>query len=106
MDMEFVRDRITRLRIQSGKSEYQLSYDLGHSKNYIHNIVNGYSQPSVKELLYLIEILGTTPREFFDDALSGASALLVGQISEILHTLDEADLKLLLTLAKRLKGEL
>ena len=45
MDMEFVRNRITQLRIQAGKSEYQLSYDLGHSKNYIHNIVNGHSLP-------------------------------------------------------------
>ena len=102
MDMEFVRNRITQLRIQSGKSEYQLSYDLGHSKNYIHNIVSGYSQPSVKELLYLIEILGTTPHEFFDEALSDAKALLIGEINEILHMLDEADLKLILMGARRL----
>ena len=54
MEMEFIRNRITELRLKKGVSEYQLSYDLGHSKNYIHNIVTGYSQPSVKELLYLM----------------------------------------------------
>ena len=61
MEMEFIRNRITELRLKKGVSEYQLSYDLGHSKNYIHNIVTGYSQPSVKELLYLICLLYTSP---------------------------------------------
>ena len=65
MEMDFIRNRITELRVKKGVSEYQLSYDLGHSKNYIHNIVTGYSQPSVKELLYLIDTLGITPRLFF-----------------------------------------
>ena len=65
MEMDFIRNRITELRVKKGISEYQLSYDLGHSKNYIHNIVTGYSQPSVKELLYLIDTLGITPRLFF-----------------------------------------
>lgn len=64
MDMEFIRRRITELRLKRGISEYQLSYDLGHSKNYIHNIVTGYSQPSVKELLALIEELGAKPKYF------------------------------------------
>ena len=64
MEMDFIRNRITELRVKKGVSEYQLSYDLGHSKNYIHNIVTGYSQPSVKELLYLIDTLGITPRLF------------------------------------------
>ena len=34
----FVRDRITQLRLQKGVSEYQMSYDLGHSRGYIYNI--------------------------------------------------------------------
>ena len=61
MDIEYVRQRITELRVKRNISEYQLSYNVGHSKNYVHNIVSGYSQPSVKELLYLIEALGVTP---------------------------------------------
>lgn len=70
MEMDFIRNRITELRVKKGISEYQLSYDLGHSKNYIHNIVTGYSQPSVKELLYLIDTLGIAPRLFFDEEMS------------------------------------
>ena len=29
---EFVRERITQLRLKKGVSEYQMSYDLGHSR--------------------------------------------------------------------------
>ena len=34
MDEKFVRDRITQLRLRKGVSEYQMSYDLGHSRGY------------------------------------------------------------------------
>ena len=36
MDTKFIRDRITQLRIQKGVSEYKMSYDLGHSRSYMH----------------------------------------------------------------------
>lgn len=32
MDAEFIRQRITQLRKRKGVSEYQISYDLGHSR--------------------------------------------------------------------------
>lgn len=38
MTDDFVRNRITQLRLQKGVSEYQMSYDLGHSRGYIYNI--------------------------------------------------------------------
>ena len=38
---EYVRARISQLRINKGISEYQLSYDLGHSRGYINNISSG-----------------------------------------------------------------
>ena len=36
MDTQFVRDRITQLRLKKGVSEYQMSYDLGHSRSYVY----------------------------------------------------------------------
>ena len=32
MDVEFVRKRITQLRLQKDVSEYKMSYDSGHSR--------------------------------------------------------------------------
>jgi DNA-binding XRE family transcriptional regulator len=49
MDVEFVRERITQLRIQKGVSEYKMSYDLGHSRGYINNISSGKTLPSMTE---------------------------------------------------------
>lgn len=44
----YVRHRITQLRLQKGVSEYQMSYDLGHSKSYINNITSKKAMPSMQ----------------------------------------------------------
>ena len=49
MTAEFVRERITKLRLQKGVSEYKMSYDLGHSCGYINNISSGKVLPSLTE---------------------------------------------------------
>lgn len=67
MDMnQFVRNRITQLRLLKDVSEYQMSYDLGHSKSYINNITAGKVMPSMTEFFYICEYFGITPAEFFD----------------------------------------
>ena len=45
MTDDFIRERITQLRIKKGVSEYQMSYDLGHSRGYIYNISSGKVLP-------------------------------------------------------------
>lgn len=101
MDNDFVRKRITELRIKRNISEYQLSYDVGHSKNYVHNIVTGFSQPSVKELLYLIEALGVTPRDFFDENVEFKNPFLAKQIMDGIKQMDDDDLKVILSVISR-----
>lgn len=105
MDMEYIRSRITELRIQRGISEYQLSYETGHSKNYIHNIVAGHSQPSAKELLYIIEALGTTPRDFFDDMKTRQNPILAQEIIKGLDGMAEEDLEVVLAVVRRLRSK-
>lgn len=87
---------------KKGVSEYQLSYDLGHSKNYIHNIVTGYSQPSVKELLYLIDTLGITPRLFFDEEAEYRNPILVQEIIDGIKSMNDQDLEAVLLMVRRL----
>ena len=41
IDANFIRNRITQLRLQKGVSEYQMGYDLGHSRSYVYNISSG-----------------------------------------------------------------
>ena len=53
MNADFVRERITQLRLEKGVSEYQMSYDLGRSRGYIYNISSGKSLPPMKEFLQI-----------------------------------------------------
>lgn len=102
MEMQFVRDRITQLRKSRGISEYKLSNDLGHSKNYIHNIVTGHSQPSLKELFCIVEQLGVTMRDFFDEKQEYRNPLLALQIMDGIRFMADEDLEALALLVDRL----
>lgn len=66
MNVSFIRDRITELRIKKNVSECKMSLELGHSKTYIQNISSGKALPSISEFLSICDYLGVTPKEFFD----------------------------------------
>lgn len=99
--IEFVKERITQLRIAKGVSEYQMSYDLGHSRGYINNISSGKSMPSLVEFFSICDYFGITPQAFFDME-HNAPALAEKAIDEIKH-MDDDDILLILTLIKRMK---
>lgn len=103
MNEDRVRERITQLRIQKGVSEYQMSYDLGHSKNYMQNISSGRALPSFSEFLYICEYFGVTPMEFFNE--ENPLPMLVQQVLDGAKKLQEDDLRLLLVLIGRLGGK-
>ena len=98
---EFVRNRITQLRLNKGISEYQLSYALGHSRGYINNISSGKSMPSLSELFSICEYFEITPIEFFDHEHSNPE-LLAKAMTEI-KSLNDDDPLIILTLINRLK---
>ena len=75
MEVDFIRKRITELRIQRGVSEYKMSRELGHNGGYIQHIVSGKTLPSLAEFLYICEYLDVTPRTFFDDSKSELTLL-------------------------------
>lgn len=66
MDEQFIRERITQLRMQKGVSEYKMSYDLGHSRSYINNISSGKALPSMGEFLAICDYFEISPIAFFD----------------------------------------
>ncbi len=97
---EFVRNRITQLRLQKGVSEYQMSYDLGHSRGYVYNISSGKSLPPVKEFFAICDYFEVTPAEFFDDKASHPE--LIQKALEGMKQLDDSDLLMILNLINRL----
>jgi len=98
---KFVRDRITQLRLQKGVSEYQMSYDIGHSRGYIYNISSGKSLPPMGEFFAICDYFGVTPQEFFDDRLRNPE--LIQKALDGLKTLDDSDMLLILNHINRLQ---
>ena len=87
MDEEFIRNRITELRLKKGVSEYQMSMELGQNRSYIQAISSGRSMPSMKQFLNICEYFEITPlqkaldgmRKMSDDDL----IMLIGFISRL-----------------------
>ena len=62
---DFIRQRITELRIEKDVSEHRMSLDLDKSGSYIRGITSGAALPSLKELFNIISYFEITPAEFF-----------------------------------------
>lgn len=98
---EFVRNRITQLRLERGISEYKMSRDLGHSKSYIYNISSGKSLPPLKELFEICNYFNITLQEFFNENIE--YPILINSIIEKSKGLDKQSLESVLTIMDNLK---
>ena len=100
MDEQFVRDRITLLRLRKGVSEYKMSYDLGHSRGYVHNISSGKAMPPMKEFFAICEYFELTPQQFFDEGTQNPE--LIQKAINGMKQLDEKDMLMLLGFINRM----
>ena len=100
MNAEFVRERITQLRLQKNVSEYKMSYDLGHSRGYINNISSGKVLPSMAEFFSICEYFNITPVEFFSSEISNPNA--TKQLVQDIEQLNDKDILLVHSMVKRL----
>ena len=84
---KYVQDRITQLRLQKDISETQLSYELGQSKSYIHNLTSGHNLPLLLSLHNICEYFGITEAEFFDPTLHNPtlSKKIQEKINQLCH---------------------
>ena len=103
VDENFIRQRITQLRIQKNISEYKMSLDLGHSKSYIQSISSGRALPSMSEFLSICEYFGITPLEFFDT--KAKEPILLNELQKECCHMDKADLTILIQLARRISSK-
>ena len=100
MTEEYIRNRLTELRLKKNVSEHKISYDLGHSKGYIQSISSGRAMPSMGEFLYICEYLGITPQQFFSEDIE--NPILLDKAIDAIKRLDEKDLIRITDLAERL----
>lgn len=103
MDENFIRKRITQLRLQKNVSEYKMSFDLGHSRSYIQSISSGRALPSMPEFLYICDYFGVTPAEFFSE--EDNEIIKQKELSNEARNLAREDIDLLIQFAKRLQKQ-
>ena len=103
MDELFIANRLARLRTQKGVSARDMSLSIGQANNYISNIENGKSSPSIQGFFYICEYLKISPKDFFDEG-SDNPALLNELIGE-LKSLDSSALEHILGLVRDLQGK-
>lgn len=99
---DFVRSRITQLRLEKNVAEHKMSLDIGKSGSYIRGITNGGSLPSLKELFNIIEYFGMTPSEFFDPLEAKDS--VYSKLCDKLRTMDESELEKVSTFVEWLES--
>ena len=98
----FIKERVTELRLAlpNKVSEYQMSYDLGKSSNYIQSISKGAVLPKMTMFLRICEYCHVTPAEFFDENFHNPDTT-----REIMHcfgSLPSEQAKMILELVKSL----
>ncbi len=97
---DFVKERITQLRLRKGVSEYQISYDLGHSRGYVYNISSGKALPPLKEFFAICDYFDLAPQQFFDD--SSPNPALIQKAVNGMQQLNESNQLMILGIINRL----
>ena len=103
MTGDFIRERVTQLRMEKDISEYALSLELGQSKGYIQGITSGRSLPSMSMLLNICEFFQISPSEFFEDKLCSPA---VRELQEEVRGLTDEDARYLIYIIRRMKENL
>lgn len=63
-----IGQKIKRLRLKNGLTQEELGERTDLSKGFISQLEREMNSPSIETLFSLLEVLGTTPKEFFDDS--------------------------------------
>ena len=98
---DFVKNRITELRMKEDISEYTLSKRLGHSKGYIYNMSSGRALPPLNEFFEICRYFKISPKEFFDTEMDDPQ--MVAEAMEGFKQLSEKDQQTILDLINSLK---
>lgn len=98
MDQEKFSQRMTALRQEKGVSARDMSLSIGQSPNYINNIENGLSFPSMSTFFYICDYFGITAQEFFNTNVS--SPTRIRDLAAAAGSLKDDDLEHLIAITK------
>lgn len=97
------RIRLAVLRNNKGVSARDMSLSLGQNPGYVNNIENGKALPSMSMFFHICEYLKISPSEFFENFNYQDTNSKVGELSQALRFLDEAQIDSLHLIASELR---
>ena len=98
---DLVANKVVQLRKQKKLSAREMSLAIGQNVNYINRIEKKLSLPSLQGLFYICEYCNISPKEFFEDTTAPLHVSSKFQeVLEILSSLDDNQLELILSVAK------
>lgn len=95
MNLKFIPERLTLLRLQMGVSAKDMSLSLGKKDTFIEEIEQKRFTPCMEDFLSICEFFKITPEEFFDE--NNLNPTLLNQLLQKLIPLSGPDLEDLLT---------
>ncbi|WJY28875.1 MULTISPECIES: helix-turn-helix domain-containing protein [Sporosarcina] len=63
-----IGSKIKRLRLQNGLTQEELGERTDLTKGYISQLERDLNSPSIETLFSLLDVLGTSPKDFFDES--------------------------------------
>lgn len=101
MEAKFIRDRITKLRMEKNVSEREMSISLGKAHNYIHSITSGKMLPTMESFFDICDYLDITPLNFFDANIE--NPFIIEEITRELKRLSNHKMQILLDMLKAIE---
>ena len=100
-DEQLFYKRLTELRMEKDVSARDMSLSIGLSENYINNIENKHSFPSMQVFFYICDYFEISPKEFFD--FDNTNPTKMTELTEKLKSLNSEQLKLIETMIDNMK---
>lgn len=98
IDKSFIGKRIAVLRNAKKISARGMSLDLGQSSEYINQIENGRSMPSIEGLINICDYFDITMSEFFDESI--VYPIQYKELLQELNKLDSIELEKVIDIVK------
>ncbi|RUL51870.1 MULTISPECIES: helix-turn-helix domain-containing protein [Lysinibacillus] len=85
--------KIKALRIKKGLTQEELGERTDLTKGYISQLERDLNSPSIETLFSILEVLGTKPKDFFDDSLEDQQ-VVYNEDDQTIHFDDEKKYRL------------
>lgn len=101
--IEFIAERVAKLREAKNVSAHTMSMDLGQNRAYIHKIENKQAKPSIEGLVNICNYFDITFEDFFNTGIEEVDLYI--ELLEIAKELEREQLQVLIDVARQFQKD-